>query len=535
MRKIDFASRLRTFVAECNSEAIAVLLDEISLFEKIPVRQFLRIHDALLFAMAYPPNAEIRRRCEDVLFAILNNKKQARKNLNDSGIFNSTLVSSYSLELVTWLQKNYPDAIQFHSFGQDTMDWGESLQLLFPDAESEVLTSGWSKNKLFRFLCGRRITTEKLIRLFHSSSNPTLAGHLFAKAQVYVTLDFSKNLISRTQARSISYPVFFHSSIVKKPDTQQIIHSPLPKAVPIRENQKEFLVTHARMMLASLGRETDPVTSCAVNETEFYYLDRGFAIALFYLRPQNRLAFDAYVGYMMYKNGLPIAYGGAWIFLDKALLGINIFEVYRGGESAVLFAQLLRCYSKRFGINVFTVEPYQYGKNNPEGIHSGAYWFYYRFGFRSDNTQLSKIAEEEHQKIIKNKNYKTPTRILKKFTQSTISLELKPSAFLTTSELSTRITRYITTHYLGNREKAILAGEKKLRKYFGKINMGKSAEFKKVWQNWCLIFMVVDAGRFPNSKEKATFQKMIIEKSEKSESNYLIERSEEHTSELQSH
>ncbi|MBK9983286.1 MAG: hypothetical protein IPP15_12935 [Saprospiraceae bacterium] len=55
---------------------------------------------------------------------------------------------------------------------------------------------------------------------------------------------------------------------------------------------------------------------------------------------------------------------------------------FRNGESAFILAQLLRVYKHVFKLSYFEVEPYQFGLDNPEGIASGAFWFYYRFGFR---------------------------------------------------------------------------------------------------------------------------------------------------------
>ena len=45
----------------------------------------------------------------------------------------------------------------------------------------------------------------------------------------------------------------------------------------------------------------------------------------------------------------------------------------------------------------FVVKPYQFGKGNPEGLKSGAFWFYYRLGFRPvrDDIREQAAAVEE--------------------------------------------------------------------------------------------------------------------------------------------
>ena len=58
-----------------------------------------------------------------------------------------------------------------------------------------------------------------------------------------------------------------------------------------------------------------------------------------------------------------------------------------GGERSwllpLLFApRLLAARAHLFGTRSFSIEPYQLGKNNDEGIASGAWWFYAKLGFR---------------------------------------------------------------------------------------------------------------------------------------------------------
>jgi hypothetical protein len=60
------------------------------------------------------------------------------------------------------------------------------------------------------------------------------------------------------------------------------------------------------------------------------------------------------------------------------LFSTSFFESFRGGESAFVFSQLLRSYKQSFGANYFEVEPYQFGKNNPEGLNA---WYITSPGF----------------------------------------------------------------------------------------------------------------------------------------------------------
>ena len=165
--------------------------------------------------------------------------------------------------------------------------------------------------------------------------------------------------------------------------------------------------------------------------------------------PERRLPLESYIGFMMFKNGYPMAYGGGWLFGKRSLLGINIFEAFRGGESAFVFAQLLRTYKNAFGADYFEVEPYQFGKDNPEGLQSGAFWFYYRFGFRPVDEALNKLATEESKRIQSEKGYRSPISTLKLFTKSNVCVNFsgnqKP---INPSEISKYISVQIVKQFV---------------------------------------------------------------------------------------
>ena len=151
----------------------------------------------------------------------------------------------------------------------------------------------------------------------------------------------------------------------------------------------------ARATLALLARETDPVTWPAVDGVRWFDLGRGMTIALYPMHPARRFALDSHVGFLLFKNGLPVAYGGGWPFLGSCRIGVNVFPAYRGGESALLFCQVLRTYAQRYGVARFVVEPYQFGAGNREGLQSGALWFYWRLGFRPVDARAAALGAAE--------------------------------------------------------------------------------------------------------------------------------------------
>ena len=109
--------------------------------------------------------------------------------------------------------------------------------------------------------------------------------------------------------------------------------------------------------------------------------------------------FESYVGYTLYKNEYPRSlWWSLWIFGHHALIGLNIFEWCRGGESSLFLICSLRTYHQVFDVQHFEVEPYQYGLDNPEGIQSGAFGFIIEWVSRPVDKKLNKVAGSEFKK-----------------------------------------------------------------------------------------------------------------------------------------
>ncbi len=206
--------------------------------------------------------------------------------------------------------------------------------------------------------------------------------------------------------------------------------------------------------MAISARETDPVTYLQEDSLKIFHLERGIDLAIYGMIPQRQMPLESYVGFTLCKNGFPVSYGGAWIFGQTARIGINIFETFRGGESGFILCQLLRVYKQLFKISYVEVEPYQYGLDNPDGIKTAAFWFYYKYGFRPVDQQLLKLANSEYQKIKTRKNYRSTEKTLVKFTQSNIALNMGKNIHVQVTDISLQLKSFIKNKYQNNYLKA---------------------------------------------------------------------------------
>ena len=111
-------------------------------------------------------------------------------------------------------------------------------------------------------------------------------------------------------------------------------------------------------------------------------LGRGVELFLMGLPQEKRLPLRACHAAMIYKNGVPIGYFEGLSLFERMESGFNLYYTFRDGETAWLYARTLNVMHQFLGVTAFSLDPYQIGHENEEGIESGAFWFYRKLGFR---------------------------------------------------------------------------------------------------------------------------------------------------------
>ena len=92
--------------------------------------------------------------------------------------------------------------------------------------------------------------------------------------------------------------------------------------------------------------------------------------------------------------------------------------------------------------------------DNEDAIASGAFWFYYRFGFRPVDKEICKQAELEQQKIKSRKNYRSSAKTLVGFTGGNIALNLGNSIPADVIPISTQVLSSIKKDWKNNYQQA---------------------------------------------------------------------------------
>ena len=486
------------------------------------VKIICEYHDTLLFLLAYPENEELKDLAQGEMQRLGNSIKNLsdskKEKLDLSGLAFTNTHGGFSISLIKWLLKEYPGQASIHSFDEEGVHPKEILKHALGEMEFEIASD--EKLKPEAWVAKASGTKDKIKQLrwvinqFNKiEASDLIKDQLMESLKLYVTIEPKEENFSRSFGKVSQKQIHYHDNgLLKKFDERALINKKLPAPKKLSLQQKHEIINCSRVALCLLNRETDPVTYCNEDGLLYFELEHGLSIALFSMLPERRLPLESYIGFMMFKNGYPMAYGGGWLFGKRSLLGINIFEAFRGGESAFVFAQLLRSYKNAFGAEYFEVEPYQFGKDNPEGLQSGAFWFYYRFGFRPVDEQLNLLATEESQRIQAERGYRSPISTLKLFTKSNVCVNFsnhpKP---LNPADISKYITQQIAKQFNGDRAAAEKFCNAKLKKDLGI----KSSKKLGLFYGLCLKTEKLSA------QEKQKLKKFILEKEGKNEYEYI--------------
>jgi hypothetical protein len=151
---------------------------------------------------------------------------------------------------------------------------------------------------------------------------------------------------------------------------------------------------------------------------------RGVVLFIIGVPPARRLPLRAYHAAMIYKNGVPVGYFEGLSLFERMESGFNFYYTFRDGETAWIYARTLNVFRHLLGVTAFSIDPYQVGYENEEGIESGAFWFYRKLGFRPANRSLLKLTEGEERKIAANKSYRTSKRTLRSLAGGSMIFQL---------------------------------------------------------------------------------------------------------------
>ena len=377
--------------------------------------------------------------------------------------------------------------------------------------ESKAAWRTWIENSLQE---GEDLL-EGFINIFENSTlRPEVKDELWNTIGINTEIDFS----SHCSLSGNLVKTYYHRSIVRKLPKQIEFK---PKKVKLSTAEAEQIIDSSRMILIRQLREIDPISFTYPDGVTYYHLQRGYSIALMNMIPTRQVPNDCYLGYTVFKNGLPVAYAGSWIMFDSSRIGLNVYPYYRGGESQYIFQLALQVHAKVFGLKRFTVDAYQIGKENYDGIQSGAFWVYYKAGFRPIEKIQKELAVAEEVKIKKTIGYRSPISVLKKLADSRMELILNKNALpFDAVDLSDIYAAILKKQYKNNRMLAEKGKVKKLATILG-IKDSNGASMNYILKNWALLLLYKESELQNNRLLKKELNQLLKLKATGRENEYI--------------
>lgn len=539
---------------------LAKLLSQVSSARFTDHRQLIRFHECLLFVRAFPRSAGEMNQVEPLLRSFHERVEKLRyakadmsafDEFDTSGIAGTTMQDKLSFDVAQWLVSRFPNSaeIAWDEYWQDYegerargLLWPQFIPLLEEDADVEA-TISW--RKWLDAARGREGALAWLLKRFaRLPIEPRRRAELYGSLRLPIRWKVAGPKLSRTQNVSRPRHLFFHKGpLIRRSEVSlsDELAKPAPKlyklagtaAAKAIESLREFMIVRYRELYGATFGDLRTVVRADVG--------RGVTIYVWGIRPERRLPLRAYIcGYTL-KNGVAINYFEAIGLCEWMEIGFNTFYTYRQGETAWVYAQILRCIRAAAGISTISIYPYQIGFENDEAIDSGAFWFYRKLGFRSGRADLRKLCEREEKRIAADPQYRTPRQSLKRLAAEHMFYEMQGANRSTTGarrmgqwdnfsirDIGLLVNRRMAKDFRGKSEEIRRASVVQISRDLGIDVTRWTQDQQRVFGDWSLVVAAITNLRDWSAEEKSELVKIMLAKSGSNEMRYL-RKTQRHT------
>jgi hypothetical protein len=311
----------------------------------------------------------------------------------------------------------------------DTSRLDELLEHLLLPSEDDYFDSGLVSSKEWINLAAASIDGtdfDWLLAQLRQERLIPIWSQLYNAAELPLVLDLRSGALSKSLNAMPARRIRTRSSGMRKrvPAVKKEIMRPLDSLRKFSRRSASKLIDVAMASLVVRHRET--IHFNHANPKEVYLADvgEGVSIAVVGLQQEYRYPLECAMGYLILSNGVPVGYGGASTVFRQINTGINIFDEYRGSEAAYLWIQVMRVFHHLFGCTRFIANAYQFGSENTEALQSGAFWFYYRLGYRPVLPVIRKLAQRESKRLRRDKGHRSNLSTLRRLASCDMHLAL---------------------------------------------------------------------------------------------------------------
>jgi hypothetical protein len=515
-------------------EAKLALLARLEHAQLRSAHSVMRLHEALCFLRAYPDDARLLERVERMLgrFERRADLGRARAALADSGIAGTVIRYPLFWSTVRWLARRWPGRIEIDRSDDEVADrlsaalpllltWGEASALKQLDlpafAAMDRLRSPGESAAAFlarriEVMPGDGFTREA----FHDAIEPTYE------------LSPGPDTPARTRARHAAAPTAFQRGPLRRrrPDLRQELGRLYRAERTVSPREGEQLIELARSAMVTRSRDLDAFAYGDPRQVRLVDDGGGLAFVLIGVIPERRQLIPATWGYLILHNGVPIGYGEAFVIGRSANMTFNIFASFRGGEAAFTYCRTLAMVRHVFGAESFSADPYQVGQDNDEAIASGAWWFYYKLGFRPLDADARRILRAELARMRADRSHRSSAATLRALAESHMLFDFdraRTPSLPPLAELGLRIGDALAAKAGGKRERVLEQCSREAMRLTGVRSLrGFSPGERLAWQRWSpLVALVLKGVSRWSSAEKRALAQVMRAKGGRDESDFI--------------
>ncbi len=456
-----------------SSAATTLRKEELSKLKKLSLadaKAVLELHELLVYARALPQDAESLALVEDMLegFAQRPDLRRHKKALADTGIAGTDLhFRFYWLMAIRLLR---PCADDLHV---DWLDFEHKealvnlLHLLLPFAETTALDGlGLEPEEWIESLKGPDETDAAfLIQRFQALRIQTpLREKLYEDLDIPMRMAHGPHTPNRSREKWQASPIVLQNQAPsrKRPDLRRAIKTEKFRVQQVKGKQALHLIDLANACM--VPRHRDLLIFLYASEQDIRMIDfgDGLQFACFGAVPERRLVLESVYGFITLMNGVPMGYVLCSALGESSEIAYNVFETFRGAGAAKVYARILAMVHGLFGSTCFAVDPYQLGHNNEEGLRSGAWWFYYKLGFRPRNPEVRALVQEELATMQRDPKHRTKKSRLNNMASAYMYLNLGKArrdvlGELDLGNIGLHASHYLAQNYGSKREAGIKA------------------------------------------------------------------------------
>lgn len=452
--------------------------------------------------------------------------------IENSGIAGTTIFGGFSYDIVRFLVDRHPANVE--------ADWVASLKperlgstlprflpLLYEDSlvEANIPYLTWlhaAKGSTNRDL-------EWLVRRFERMKlSERSKAELFDSLELRVQWDLGNSRASRTLNKRRVRKVFYHTEpLIRRSEVSLDKEFGSPPLATQRLSREDGLAMQdmLRETTTVRYRELYGITHGDPESVVRVSAGRSVEIFLWGLRPERRLPLRAYHAGFTLKNGVPINYIEGITICERMEIGFNTFYTFREGESAWVYAKVLKLLHQIVGVKCISIDPYQLGFHNDEAIESGAFWFYRKLGFRPVRPELARLMAAEERKIGADRNHRTSARVLRRLSEGNVVYEAPGSSRGDWDRFAIRnvglaVERRMATEFGGDAEKIRVASSREVARSLDLKSKRLNKLGRRGFDDLALVLGLIDDLAQWTKPEKKEVAQIILAKMGVDESRY---------------